>query len=357
MIKKVLIGLVLWMVCFSVDAKQSLNVLFVNPSVPGEPFWQRVQGITEAAADQFDIRLDVIYGEGNRIIQLAELKKYLSYRATPDYVILINYPGGAEESLKLLEKYGINHITLEETISGPERLAIGNPKEHYKYWLGEVHHDNDQAGYDLAKKLYQQAKTNGHETIYPIAINGHYGTESDIRSNGAKRFFDEVGVVVQQTVYAGWSKEQALDKTKKLLHRYPKTNLIWCASDLMAMGAITAAASSTSQIVFGGFDWLSDTFELIEHNEMHASVGGHFMMGAWALISVYDHYYGHPFWKDNAELAFDLSVITKENLADYYWIKSAKNWQSIDYKAMSLRGKPKEQYHFSPELLRKSLQK
>ncbi|TMO90578.1 sugar ABC transporter substrate-binding protein, partial [Pseudoalteromonas sp. S3178] len=79
---------------------------------------------------------------------------------------LINYPGGAEESLKLLEKYGINHITLEETISGPERLAIGNPKEHYKYWLGEVHHDNDQAGYDLAKKLYQQAKTNGHETIY-----------------------------------------------------------------------------------------------------------------------------------------------------------------------------------------------
>ena len=38
MIKKVLIGLVLWMVCFSVDAKQSLNVLFVNPSVPGEPF-------------------------------------------------------------------------------------------------------------------------------------------------------------------------------------------------------------------------------------------------------------------------------------------------------------------------------
>ncbi|MEJ6474700.1 ABC transporter substrate-binding protein [Pseudoalteromonas piscicida] len=357
MIKNILVLVLLWMICFSATATQSMHVLFVNPSVPGEPFWQRVQGITEAAAKQLNVRLDVIYGEGNRIIQLAELKKYLNYRATPDYVILINYPGGAEESLRLLEKYGINHITLEQTISGPEKRAIGSPKQIYKHWLGELHHDNAQAGYELAKQLYLQAKAQGHDTVYPVAINGHYGTESDIRSDGAKRFFDEVGVTLQQTVYAGWSKEQAFEKTKKLLIRYPKTNLIWCASDLMAMGAITAVKENTQHVVFGGFDWLADTFELIEHNKMQASVGGHFMMGGWALVSLYDHFHGHPFWQKHNELAFDLTVITQQNLADYKWIKAAKNWHSIDYKAMSLRGKPDESYYFSPELLRKSRQK
>ncbi|GEK10486.1 ABC transporter substrate-binding protein [Pseudoalteromonas peptidolytica] len=356
MIKKLFVAMAFSVCSVKVSAADSINVLFVNPSLPGEPFWHRVQGATEAAAEQLGIRLNVIYGEGNRIIQLSELTKYLNYRATPDYVILINYPGGAEESLRLLEKYEINHITLEQTISGPEKLAIGNPKEIYKYWLGELHHDNDKAGYVLAKQLYLQAKSKGHKEIYPVAINGHYGTESDIRSGGASRFFAEVGVALQQTVYAGWSKEQAFEKTKKLLSRYPKTNLIWCASDLMAMGALTAAGENNNRAVFGGFDWLNDTFELIRDDDLHASVGGHFMMGAWALVSIYDHHNGHSYWQNNSELAFDLMVLTKENLDSYHWIKSAKNWHSIDYKAMSLIDKPDARYQFSPKLLRKTRQ-
>ena len=98
---------------FNLNAQdESFSVLFVNPSVKGEPFWDKVQSIMTVAAQQNNIDLDIIYGEGNRYIQLAELKKYLQYRATPDYVVLLNYPGGAEQSMNLLEQYRVKFSLL-----------------------------------------------------------------------------------------------------------------------------------------------------------------------------------------------------------------------------------------------------
>ena len=327
-------------------AKQPISMLFVNPSLPGEPFWQRVEAITRAAATELGVELEVIYGEGNRIIQLQQLEKYLAYRATPDYVLLINYPSGAEQTLTLLDKYKVKHITLERTLSGPELQAVGKPKQRFPYWLGEIHHNNEQAGFDLAKALYQQAKNKGHNQIYPILINGHYGAESELRQAGAERFFKQQNIAIQQVVYAGWSKKQAMDKATKLLKRYPDTNLIWSASDLMAMGAI-AAPNLREQVVVGGFDWLSDSFALIHRGKLNASVGGHFMMGAWALISAYDHFHGHPFWSEHDEIAFDLSVVTKDNITQYQWIADEVTWQRLDYTSMSLVTQPQQTYQFS----------
>lgn len=339
-------------------AKSEFSVLFVNPSVAGEPFWHKVQTITEQAAAQLNVKIDTIYGEGNRHIQLAELKKYLNYRATPDYVILMNYPGGAEATLELLDKYGINFITLEQTITGPERHAIGNPHERYPTWLGEVFHDNYDAGSRLAEALVLDSDIH-IKKIQAIVINGHYGSESDVRSQGAIDYFNEQGVKLHQQVHASWSKEQAYDKTKRLLSRYPDTNLIWTASDLMAMGALTGVKSSKipHKVAIGGFDWLGDAIELVDNGDMSATIGGHFMMGGWALVTLRDHYHSHPFWQKNTMLSFKLGVISRKNLDDFRWIVHNPDWSLIDYKAMSLIGTKKLTYDFNLTQLQRSAEK
>ncbi|WP_440057046.1 ABC transporter substrate-binding protein (plasmid) [Pseudoalteromonas sp. T1lg65] len=328
------------------------NVLLVNPSTTDDPFWGKVQQVTVAAAKQLNVGVSVIYGEGNRHIQLAELRRYLSVNRKPDYVILINYPGGAMQTLQLLESHGVRYLTLEQTLNGTEKQQIGLPGENYKYWLGEVFHDNKRAGYLLADALLDSVKRQGIKDIKAISINGHYGSESDLRNIGASERLLEADVTLQQTVYAGWSKQQAYDKTLKLLERYPQTNLIWCASDLMAIGAKKALRDSNHSAVVGGFDWLKEAISGVETGEIQASVGGHFMMGAWALVTLYDHHYGHPYWSQHKSLTFDLSVITATNVSEFLWIKSIKNWSKIDYKAMSIKNQPTKTYQFTPDILR-----
>ena len=111
----------------------------------------------QVAAKQNNVSLTTIYGGGNRHIQLAELKQYLQYNPKPDYAILINYPGGAEQSMSLLEQHKVKFITLEETIVGVERDEVGKPRQRFKYWLGEVFHDNFKAGEQLGKALLDEA--------------------------------------------------------------------------------------------------------------------------------------------------------------------------------------------------------
>ncbi|MCF2856020.1 ABC transporter substrate-binding protein [Pseudoalteromonas sp. SMS1] len=348
-------------VCTPVSiAKPSFSVLFVNPSLAGEPFWGKVQKITEEASKQLGVNIDVIYGDGNRHIQLAELKKYLDYRASPDYVILMLYPGGAEQTLTMLDNYGIKFITLEQTITGMEKEEIGYPKQRFEHWLGEIYFDNYQAGFDLAKSLHDSVIASGHKgDVNGLAINGHYGSESDKRNQGAADYFKSAGIKLQQTVHASWSKEQAYTKTRRLFKRYPDTQLIWSASDLMAMGAQTAIRQLQKgdvKVAIGGFDWLSDSLSLIQKGQLSATVGGHFMMGGWALISIFDFHHGNKYWHKNSQITFELSAITRDNISEYIWISNNPDWSRIDYKQFSILDKKQTRYDFSPEYLKQSTQ-
>jgi len=347
----------LLILCLSVSsqavASNAISVLFVNPSIEGEPFWAKVQAVMEVAAKQNNVKLEVIYGEGNRYIQLAELKKYLQYRATPDYVVLLNYPGGAEQSMSLLEKFNVKFITLEQTITGEERAAILGPQAHFKFWLGEIYHDNYTAGFMLAKALLEKATAKAI-TPHVVAINGHYGTESDARSDGLKAYLKTQGLSLNQTVYAGWSKSEAMDKTKKLIKRYPDTNIIWSASDLMALGSFTAVKENNDRpYLIGGFDWLIDNLHLIKQKKLTASVGGHYMMGGWALTTLVDYHNGHPFWQNNTKIEFELGVITQDNILQYDYLIDIDDWSFLNFKQLSLFHTKQANYVFDVSQLRK----
>ncbi len=342
---------------YSLNASAKQTVLFVNPSVVDDPFWLKVQSISQHAALQLGFEIDVIYGEGNRHIQFQELKKYLEYKEKPDYTILILYPGAALETLKLLEKYKVPSITLEETISGEEKQQIGVPGENFKYWIGEVYHDNYQAGYDLAEALYDSS--NKSKNLKAVLVNGHYGSESDMRAQGAIDYFESRYVDVAQEVHASWSEKLSTEQTLKLLNRHEDINIIWAASDLMAIGAMKACkqvCSERQNISFGGFDWLSVGLEKIASGEVQASVGGHFMMGAWALVSLFDHHNKHPYWSEHKELVIPMGIITKDNVHDYQWMKTNPNWGQVDYKSKSLYLNKQSEYqlHLIPKVWQKN---
>ena len=69
----------------------------------------------------------------------------------------------------------------------------------------------------------------------------------------------------------------------------------------MALGVIQAAKQSNKKpgkdFVTGGMDLLPSTFKYLEDGSMSASVGAHFVEGAFALIALYDYLNGYDFAK------------------------------------------------------------
>lgn len=326
---------------FSSSVRAELDILFVNPSLPNEPFWQSVEEITQSAALQFDTKLSVIYGMGNRIVQLETVKSYLAKNKKPNYAIVLNYPGGSHALMSLLDEHKIKFVTLEQTIFDEEREKIGLAGQHYKHWIGEIYFDNHQAGKQLAKALalLKNAKLPNKETQV-VAINGHYGSESQARFNGMREYFESNQGIVYQAVHAGWSEQIAYKQTKALLARFPKVNVIWAASDLMALGASEAAVDSgkipNKDIFIGGFDWLTRAVKAVEKQSLSASIGGHKVMGAWALISIILHNSGQDLFakQDKKKLIFNLDVLTKQNVAHYQAHKTKINWEDYSFKAL-----------------------
>lgn len=334
---------VLLLLCFCsvFTVRAEPNILFVNPSLPEEPFWLSVEEITVSAAKQLNVPLDVIYGGANRIVQLESLKKYLSENKKPDYAIVLNYPGGASSLMGLLEKEKIRFVTLEQTIFGEERKKIGLARDKYRYWLGEIYFDNTNAGGELAAALSQLKQEKiPSKASHVIAINGHYGSESQARFNGMRRYFEANQGIVYQAVHAGWSEEVAYKQAKALLNRFPEVNIIWTASDLMALGASKAAIElgrvPNKDIFIGGFDWVTRAVRAVETGALSASIGGHKVMGAWAVISILLHHEGEDIFakQEKNKLLFSLDVITAKNVKSYQKHKATLDWARVDFNRL-----------------------
>ena len=301
---------------------EKVSVLLLNPSIKNDPFWHKIETITKQAAAEFNYELSVIYGQGTRYFQLEELKKYFTQSSVPNYIILMNYPGHAQLTMEYLKNYKVKIITLEQTIINEERVTIGKPGENYKNWIGEIYFNNANAGYLLAKDLINTGKK---QKMNPVVagISGHYGSESNLRNKGLKLAVEESGAQLTQIVHAGWSAEDAYKKTHRLLKRYPNINILWCASDHMALGAVKAIEDSGKQVgkdvLIGGFDWTPKAITSIQQNKLTASIGGHFIMGGVAIMAIYneEHEQAHHFFVTDEKNSFELAVINQVNVSQY----------------------------------------
>jgi ABC-type sugar transport system substrate-binding protein len=349
-----LLALMFCFIATAIHAKAApLQVLMISPSYRTDPFFSQVDEIAGYAAESLGFELTLLHGDGNRLLQKQILEDYLKERK-PDYLILQVYPGTGPELFEYLEQQQIPTITLEHLLLAREQPLVGSPGEKYKYWIGEIYHDNEDAGQLLMQYLLEACKpmaTAGYTGV--IGINGSYGFESDERAAGAKAAVAANPTYqLQQIVHGNWVRDVAYTQTLQLLRRYPQSRVIWSASDWMALGIIDGLKSQQQPLqnyCIGGFDWITAAVEKIQQGELTASVGGHFLMGAWAMVAIYDHHQrklpnnllsGHP--------AFALELLHKNSLSLYLHLLQQQTWQQIDFRQFSFAANPhQKKYPFS----------
>ncbi|WP_448549843.1 ABC transporter substrate-binding protein [Thalassotalea fusca] len=345
-----LIFLLWW---FSLSALATpLKVTLVNPSIPGTPFWDRVTAIAYAAANDLNIELSVVYGRDNRIFNHKTIEQLAFLEQKPDYVVLMPYGGNAKVSFDVLEKAKVSFITMERTLHYDEQTVVGFPQENYQYWLGEVYHDNTHAGLLLANTLITKAShLLDKDSLTAIGISGSFSGESEQRVGGfIKSLSQYPDVELLQVVPGGWSRERSRDIIHQLASRYGEIDIAWTASDGMALGVLDSASSLHSpiknRIITGGIDWTSEAVQKIKSGQMTASVGGHIMQAAWALIKIHDHHGGQPvFIKGDGTPPYYLEVITADNIDSYDFLAQQVDWSLVDFKKFSLLHPPKKTAH------------
>jgi len=322
----------------------ALNVVLLNPSHDDSIFWQRVVHLTQGAANDLAIKLEVINGDNNPFLQLKNIHELVNRQNKPDYLIFLPFKESIVPAFNTLEKARISFVTLEKIYGVKKSAIVGLPQEKYKYWLGEMFHDNIKASTQLSQVLVdialQQKGSNKSKTA--IAITGDNFTENVKRWFGLKKVLSLYnGIDIAQVVQANWSRKVAQSKYTYLQKNHGEIDIVWAASDYMALGVSDEAMKQglviNEDIVIGGFDWIPEALRSVKKGKLSASVGGHFLQGAWTLIKIFDHHNGiKVFKKSDDKEHINMQVAQQSNINNYLPLLNKIDLQRINFAQFSL---------------------
>ena len=324
---------------------QSMRVTLLVPAPNDNPFWLEFTSFSQAVADQLDIDLKVRFNNHNqsRFTYGKLLGRELHADPKPDYVMHIFLRNHSELYLRKAQAAGVKSFVVNTATPLAEQ-DIGSPRERFPNWIGHSYPDDEEAGHDLAICLINHiraAKGMDHPIRFLATLGAFDSTAGNFRQRGLRAALRNHGIPLLQALQAGWDGQTVYEKMPKTIlnvHGYP--DVIWNASDHMALAAHKSLDDSglipDSPLLIGGVDWTKEGLEAIRDGRIHASLGGHFMEGGWALIKLYDYHNGIDFATDDgASSKLGLSLITPDNIEQYPALLSDRDWRKIDFRSHS----------------------
>lgn len=333
------------------------TVVFLRPDKAEGEFWNVFTAAMKAASKDLDIKLQIVpsYSDPFQLVQNARIVAKTSPK--PDLVILRVQDNVGQQLLNVFEDAEIDMFVVNTSFSKKNKKRVGNPREKYKHWIGQIIPDDFNAGKKIAHYLYKKAQAkgitkNGHVTS--IAINGVKGTRaSEERMAGLNESLAMYRDFTLNKSAEGYYETEPAEKTTEiLLNHYPETNVIWAVNDNSAIGAVKAAKARNlvpgQDILICGIDWVPNVFEYIRNGEIAASLGGHVMDGVWALILAYDYNHGNDFAEaSGVEIYSTMKIIDSSNIDLLSSRIESVNWNEIDFKAFTKTHNPDfEGYNF-----------
>lgn len=338
------VGLI-WRV--DISKAEKMRVSFLNPAGKTDWFWSMVTDFMQAAADDLDIDLEVLYSDRNHFLTVQQAEKVVNRSYKPHYIITGNEKGNAATIINIAEKAGVKVFLFSNGFVDHDDLEkYGVPRKYYSSWIGQYIPDNFSAGYQIGKFIIEQGLAQGLVDIDGklniVAFAGAFATHASTeRVRGleavAKEYSEKVRVL--QIIPGDWSKETAAQKALLMFARYSKRKIgaIWSANDAMALGVMNSAQGygkvPGKDFFIGGCGWSSDAIIKVSQGSMAMTSGGHFMDGAWALVMLYDYHHGRDFQADPVKSA--MHVIDKANADRYLELFGSNDWNKIDFKQFS----------------------
>lgn len=335
------------------------KVTFISPGPVESPFFKIVTDVMQAAADNLNLELDVVYGNSDPKTTLEVAQAVFARAELPHYLVLINRRGVTANIMRQADKLGIYTILFNGEYPDSTFNTLRYGPDALQHWIGQILPNEVQSGHLLAKNLITAARRSEayakNGTIQMLAINGRMRTSTTrLRDFGMRSYVaSQPDVNLQSVVHADWQQKAARLKTAKHLQQHRDTTVIWSASNLMAIGAAQASKGKGltlgKDIFIGGIDWLPVVFEPMRQGQLLGSVGGHIFDGAWSMVLAYDHFNGQL--TNFVDERTDFYFAGKHDVETVSQLMSEQHWREIDFSQFSRRKKGVDGYHFGPQLL------
>lgn len=265
-------------------------ILGANFEAIDNPFFQSMKGYMEDISKELGFELVTTSADGKADKQITDIENFIASGVDGMIVAPIS------------EANGVKIIELAEEAEIPLVIMCGWPgfgpgERDYNYYIAHAMAGDTKPGVSMGYDLAMTLINAGAKKI--VAINGPHGhSASEERYEGLIKAISEnpdVELVAEE--WGSWTREPAMTAMENFLAAYPVGEIdgVFAYNDGAAMGAIQALknAGRLSEVLVGGMDSTPEAIEAIKNGEMLASVGGHWIVGGFGLIVLYDYLNGY----------------------------------------------------------------
>jgi ribose transport system substrate-binding protein len=270
------------------------------------PFFVDMRRGAQEAADRLGVQLQVQAAE--REIDVERQMQIVENLIQTGIKVLCITPSGSREIIAALVKAkdaGIPIIVVDTRVDANAAAAAGVRP------LTFIGSDNYEGGKLAGEHAVKIAAGKARVGILE-GIPGHETGDSRLRGfRDALKAAPDMAVVASQP--ANWERDQGFNVFQNMLQAHAEIDLVFAASDLMALGAVEAiaAAGRTGSIRVIGFDALDDAKKAIDAGTMAASVAQFpYEMGKAAVESAVKAMNGETL---PADIMVKLEMVTKES--------------------------------------------
>lgn len=270
------------------------------------PFFARMEAGAKRGADSLNINL--LIGTITRETDINQQVSLIENMIVQEVQAILIAPADSKAIVNVLKKAsdaGILIINIDNRIDASTAAAVGLKLDCY------VGVDNEAGGKMAGDYLVQLMGHKGKAAM----LEGIRGVDNaEARKNGFLKSIagSEIELVASQS--ANWAQDQGLDVFANILQANPDITGLFCANDMMALGAIQAIeqAGKTGQIFVASYDNLKAAQEAILAGRLNATIEQHpEQMGFQGVVAAKRILDGE---KIGAEIMINLELITRDKL-------------------------------------------
>ncbi|TAA47279.1 sugar ABC transporter substrate-binding protein [Corallincola spongiicola] len=247
------------------EKAKPFRVLLVMKSLVN-PFYIELQRGAELAAAESGIELIVKSGTNETLVpqQIDIIEQQLKLGV--DAIVIA--PADSVRIIPVLKQAiqsGISVVNIDNRIDQDALARSGLEPIPF------VSVDNHQGGYLAAEYLSRGVE----QATSALIIEGPRAAENARqRRDGARQAFDEAEqITVVASEQANWHLDQAYAVIKRVHALHPDLSLVFCANDMMALGAaLYLQENNLQQIKIAGYDNVPDARSAIEQGLMVATI-------------------------------------------------------------------------------------
>ncbi len=167
--------------------------------------------------------------------------------------------------LKKAQDAGIQIVNIDNRLR-PDAMAAAGMKP-----VPFISVDNEQGAFLAAK--YLADKLHGH-TEAGVLEGIQSAINAQLRKTGAERgLHSNPDLEVVASATANWKIDEAYEVTKKMFKAHPRIGVLFCANDMMAIGAIKyLQESGRTKVLVAGFDALQEAKTAIQAGQLAVTV-------------------------------------------------------------------------------------